>query len=296
MDDLDSNHSNPCAENLEFEENAFMTNFKGFWIQKSRVKYAGAMYHKFYRKIAANKNFKDDDQRQKELERLTKKLLRNEHRMLKLALVRKSQPGKTFANKTYSEGCIPQKQADKSTVSKKLDQDSEVNPTRKEKIKPSEDFLKKHGLTDGVKRKPGKYLNINYADDPDIVKYQGFFIHRKSLDQLKKVEENLVLKGLSGEELRKKLRKECRKAERLVKKEKKPKIQLNSENEPKIQLNSENEPKIQLNSENVCSNPNKFQEEAPLNQKFSKMHNPQRREYHRPSLEMKPKMHVVFDD
>lgn len=66
-------------------------------------------------------------------------------------------------------------------------------------------------------KKPSKFLNIKYDDNPDIVKSDGFYVSRKGLKRLNKLKGELSAKGMPDEKLCKILRKERQKEERLVK-------------------------------------------------------------------------------
>lgn len=66
-------------------------------------------------------------------------------------------------------------------------------------------------------KKPSKFLNITYKDNPDIMKSDGFYVSRKGLKRLNKLKGELSAKGMPKEKQRKILRKEQQKEERLVK-------------------------------------------------------------------------------
>lgn len=222
MDESLQNEATISLNNIEFKENDLMTNYEGYWIQKSRVRMVNGMYHKFYRKAAANKHVVTDEQKQTKLNRYMKKLLRNEHRMLKMALTKnKAQTPKD----EISENKVLEDEISKNKVP-----DDEISKTivLKDKVPMKAMYtgeMASRPLPNaGKEKKPGKYLGINYKDDPDIVMFEGFYVHKRSIDRLNQIKDELTQKGLSAEDLRKELRRKCRKEERSVKKEKKSKL------------------------------------------------------------------------
>ncbi|XP_063613798.1 uncharacterized protein LOC134787034 [Penaeus indicus] len=80
-------------------------------------------------------------------------------------------------------------------------------------------------------KKPSKFLNITYNDNPDIVKSDGFYVSRKGLKRLNKLKGELSAKGMPEEKQRKILRKERQKEERLVKRKHKFRTEEKEEND-----------------------------------------------------------------
>lgn len=240
MDESLQNEVTINLNNIEFKENDIMTNYEGYWIQKSRVRMVNGMYHKFYRKAAANKHVVTDEQKQTKLNRYMKKLLRNEHRMLKMALTKnKAQTPKDEISENkvledeISKNRVPEyvkSKVPEDEISKNKVPDDEISKTivLKDKVPMKAMYtgeMASRPLPNaGKEKKPGKYLGINYKDDPDIVMFEGFYVHKRSIDRLNQIKDELTQKGLSAEDLRKELRRKCRKEERLVKKEKKSKL------------------------------------------------------------------------
>ncbi|XP_042874426.1 glutamic acid-rich protein-like [Penaeus japonicus] len=80
-------------------------------------------------------------------------------------------------------------------------------------------------------KKPSKFLNISYNDNPDIVKSDGFYVSRKGLKRLNKLKGEMLAEGVPEAEQRKILRKERQKEERLVKRKHKIKTEAKKDNE-----------------------------------------------------------------
>ncbi|XP_047477282.1 uncharacterized protein LOC125030941 [Penaeus chinensis] len=80
-------------------------------------------------------------------------------------------------------------------------------------------------------KKPSKFLNITYNDNPDIVKSDGFYVSRKGLKRLNKLKGELSAEGMPEEKQRKILRKERQKEERLVKRKHKLRTEEKEEND-----------------------------------------------------------------
>ncbi|KAK7080722.1 hypothetical protein SK128_010390 [Halocaridina rubra] len=221
-----ADHGGLNSKNFKFQENNLMTQYEGYWVRKSKIRWISAMYHKYHRKASANKNLSSDIEKQGRLDRCMKKVLRNEHRMLKIELAKddKYVTGKKLPTKGQSS------RVEKTTQKQSKTQSSDVaQPWQGIRTESLSDNGTWHKPKD---KKPGKYLGISTSDDPDVTKYEGFYMNKTSTAKLDKLKDKWSRNGMSAEVIRKKIKKECRKEERLFKKAKKK--QITSCNQEKI--------------------------------------------------------------
>lgn len=136
---------------LNFQENDVMTQYEGIWVEKTAVPKLNAMAERKLKQIYAARNEGNDSE----------ELTENEQIILK----RFMKKLKRTEHRQLRYKLIKEKKAEHET--EKEDENRSSKPRKKV---------------------PGKYLNINYADDPDIVKYSGFYVKKnavKALDKLK---------------------------------------------------------------------------------------------------------------
>ena len=194
---LPKGHSSGNLLEYSYKENKTMTCYEGHWIRKSRVKFLNSMYHKYHRKLKADKKLCTSAEKQKKLDKLMGKLYQTEHRLLRIQLAKSNYPPKdSSVSEKLDNNNKDGRQSNKHKV--RLSSD-EVGDGRTLETQPSKALSKNsNGILNGkqrrtgVPKKSGKYLGINYKEDPDIVKYEGVYIHKKSVDRLDKLKGQYV--------------------------------------------------------------------------------------------------------
>ncbi|CAL4147676.1 unnamed protein product [Meganyctiphanes norvegica] len=168
---------------LTFEENDLMIQFEGWWVKKEVVPKLTAMQNEKIRKILAAR-----------ADRSTNSELTAEEKLTLNRFMKKAKRGENRQLKIELIR-IENRKAWKA-------KGEEIKITKK-------------------LSKPGKDLGINYDEENDMVKFDGFWVKKESADRLNRLRGRLQSEGVSDEELKAILQRERRKEERLLKNERK---------------------------------------------------------------------------